>query len=641
MRGREKRRTERGAQGAGIVAWMLLLTTLATAFFYGVVGKDKFPLLAPALLTIWALLAFGMTRDAIFRRSIFVAPPGFWPFLIFLAYGAVAGGSAALAFDAKFRLLSLGAVVGCYFWWSRSFALFRTSRLVLGVVIFFALCASFYGLVNFFRQPGQVLWTERYAPYVGRLASVYICPNHFAHFLQMLLPFCLLLVFVPAAGLFLRILSGYAFVSFLPVLFLTESRAGWLGSIAAVGAAVCLAALRRSGKLFLLLVVSVPLLSGGLLFGAWHGSETFRRRMEPVVEFFSEIGEKGFDNAEISDFRPQTWLDTIDMIKDKPLFGHGPGSYRYRYPEFRKRYRGVRVVTGHPHNEYLELMAEYGLVGFGLFALAWGWGLIRLLIFALKTPNAHHAAMAIAFLGTAAGTMVHSFVDFEMHVFPNAMTFALLAGVAFGPLCARRRERLEERASPGRRRLLSLLRSALALGIVAGTILAVRPLASAFSGAWGDRLIAGGAEERGLESLNRAIRLDGSNWRACKSAGRLWFDRRYHSLDPKEKRGFAEIERDFMARGYAKNPYDPALASGYGRSLIFLGDRDKGLDLLREAARLRPFNDVYWWRLGVELREAGRYEESLRVFETARKLKNTLSVRANIRWLKNRLGESK
>ena len=59
----------------------------------------------------------------------------------------------------------------------------------------------------------------------------------------------------------------------------------------------------------------------------------FQRRMKPVVEFVAELKTEGFNNAKINDFRPLTWLDTIDMVKEQPATGFGPGSYRYLYPE--------------------------------------------------------------------------------------------------------------------------------------------------------------------------------------------------------------------------------------------------------------------------------------------------------------------
>ncbi len=61
------------------------------------------------------------------------------------------------------------------------------------------------------------------------------------------------------------------------------------------------------------------------------------------------------------------------------------------------------------------------------------------------------------------------------------------------------------------------------------------------------------------------------------------------------------------------------------------------MELLREACRYRPFNDVYWWNLGVELRKAGRYEEALDIFYYAASIKRTPSTKKNIEWLEIRL----
>ena len=67
--------------------------------------------------------------------------------------------------------------------------------------------------------------------------------------------------------------------------------------------------------------------------------------------------------------------------------------------------------------------------------------LLRILIASLKAKETRHAFIGFAFIGAAAGTMVHSFFDFQLHVFPNALVFALLAAIAAGPLLgARRRE---------------------------------------------------------------------------------------------------------------------------------------------------------------------------------------------------------
>jgi O-antigen ligase len=623
------------AGGRSLIAELLVAVAVLATLFFGVVGEDKGLLIAPLTLAGYAALALWLVGSAFSRHETAAAPPGFFFFLLFIAYGAVVGLLSMIPYEARWRMLSIGLYVGAYFVWSNAFSLFRRSRGILGWVLFLALLACFYGLVNFFKQPDQVLWTERYFTYEGRLASTYICPNHFAHLLQMLLPFCLVLLFIPQAGWLLRILAGYCIVVYIPVICLTESRAGMLGAMAAVGTTVCLAALRRSKKLFALLVLLVPLSAILLLWGAWSHSEMFHRRMEPVVTFLAEAKEDGFANTQTRDFRPLTWLDTIEMIGEKPLTGFGPGSYRYLFPEYRKRFAGNQVVTGHPHNEFLEVAAEYGLVGFGLLALAWGVALIRLLLYSLKTQNRHHAFMAMAFLGTAAGTLVHSFFDFQLYVFQNALVFALLAAIAAGPICGRRQETLmkQKDQKPVRRLPAVISGFALALLVLAALVPAVPVFSSAFLRAVGSRLAEQRRPEPAMKYYERALKVDPENWRAYKGMGALYFKERYYTLEPEEKRRLGLIEQACFADGYLHNPKDATLVFDLGMATVFLGDVDEGIRRLQEATRLKPFNDVYWLRLGIEQRRAGLFDEALATFRYAQSLNNTPMARKNIEWI--------
>ena len=705
--------------------------------------------------------------------------------IAFLFYGIALIPQAVVPFEAKLVMLFTGGVVGAYLVWGAELTTFKDNRILLGLLIFVVMLTALYGLIVHFKCPERVLWAERYAVYEGRLMSTYICPNHFAHLMQMLLPFCVVLLFIPQAGIYLRILSAYSFMVFLPPLYLTESRAGWLGSLVAVGATICLMALRRSRKLFALLVILVPLCAFLLLLGGWKYSETFQRRMKPVVEFLQHQNEEGV-GSEAKDFRPQTWMDTIDMIRESPLIGFGPGNYRYTFPEHRKRFRGTRIVTGHPHNEYLELIADYGLVGFGLFALAWCYGLIRILMASLKAKETRHAFLGFAFLGTAAGTMVHSFFDFQMHIYPNALVFALLAALAWGPLAARQAKGIRPasgatdnfrkeigtpcvgskargtgqegngtgRLASGNRGTSELsavgadllaiadasnlkphtsnvlcplwLRKAgawlLAVGYLLGALICLQVMSSAFIRSLGDRRFeesgtrhsALGDKRSPAKMYSLAANIDPQNWRAYKGMGNLLFGRRYYTLERDEKNQWAEQERSWYKKAYGQNPKDPEICMVYGQCLIFLGknqgtrnsalgsrvdeitatgrsgggmasslstdigddvppDSDlkairqqplaisqkqsedsmqqtanyklqtansqiaQGLDLLREACRYRPYNDVYWWNLGAELRRAGQYEEALDVFNHAASIKRTPSTRKNIEWLEARL----
>ncbi|RKX37264.1 MAG: hypothetical protein DRP64_17470, partial [Verrucomicrobia bacterium] len=505
-------------------------------------------------------------------------------------------------------------------------------------------------------------------------------------------------------------------------------------------------------------------------------------------------------------FRPQTWMDTITMIKDAPLYGHGAGNYRYTFPEYRKRFKGQRTVTGHPHNEYLELVADHGLVGFGLFALAWIYGLVWLLVGSLRAEKTRHAYMGFAFLGAAAGTMVHSFFDFQMHEYPNALVFAFLAAAAVGPLRNAKRSSLksknvksasecgassrlrddgslvlgslgeggaslslpsglvgreppshglppsynsgETRRRPGitqgtqnepkpitsnqqpAKRVQRLtfyvqriFTAMIGIAYLLGTAFCLQIMSSAYIRALGDKAFDLRNVEKADQYYRLALKIDPQNWRAYKGMGRLSHDQWYYTLDREEKLRFAMVKKEWYEKAYQHNSHDPEIVAGLGKTLLFLGraplstgqdlignentqrpqgaenrgqpsspkatpshgrtevggqrsedrgqrteagsqrteDRGqrseagsqnptshlppptcqtKGLDLLREACRLRKFHDLYWWTLGVELRKAGMHEESLEVFQYAETLKRTPSTRMNIQWLEKRMSEN-
>ncbi len=650
-------------------SFFLILISVLSFIFYGVVGKDKGPLLAPAFVLSLGTVIVYFGRQLMDGAAALKRPePGrtkrlpvsslLW--LLFLAWGAFSVPDALMTFEAKIRMVFFAVVIGSYLVWGQEAAAFKDNRIVVGWLIFIVMLLALYGMIVHFKSPTSILWTERYTNHYlgeGRLASTYICPNHFAHLMQMLLPFCLALLFIPQSGIYLKILAAYSFVAMLPPLFLTQSRAGWLGSIAAVGTVILLMALRRSKKLFVFLAVLIPVCSVLLLAGAWRFSETFQRRMQPVVSFLEGQAEEGL-GSEARDFRPQTWMDTLDMIREKPLKGYGPAAYRYAYPEFRKRWGGQRMVTGHPHNEYLELAADFGLIGFVLFAAAWLYGSFWILVKSLRAEEARHALMGFAFLGAVAGTMVHSFFDFQMHVFPNAMIFALLAALAVGPL--KRAAEKGEKDRQGRKAgggIVPVLQSALLAAVFISTLAAGIPvLASAALSAAADRR----AEDKRVEpqqaaaALYRgAVKASADNWRAYRGLGQVLHHERRHRLEPDEKVQLALEEQEWFRKALAHNPKDPESLSAYGRVCLFLGRfgidaaseeaaalKLRGLDALREACRYRKFNDQYWSILGVELRKAGHYAESLDAFRHMETIKRTPMSRKNIQWLEKRLSSS-
>lgn len=57
--------------------------------------------------------------------------------------------------------------------------------------------------------------------------------------------------------------------------------------------------------------------------------------------------------------RVSIWLDTLRMVADHPLFGVGPGGFDTAFP----RYHAAWPAVPHAHNQFLQDLAELGVVG--------------------------------------------------------------------------------------------------------------------------------------------------------------------------------------------------------------------------------------------------------------------------------------
>ena len=376
-------------------------------------------------------------------------PPAGIPLFLFWLFSAVMIPFSVIPYEAKISTLRLGCYVGTYWAVALICSRFPRRKVVWMTLLGFLILTALYSIAQHKVAPEIIFGMKRYTRYWlsgvgGRLGGTYQCPNHIAHLFQMWIPFCLLFLFLPQFGWFWRICVGYSIPLFTVLIYQTQSRAGLLGLVTGLAVTALLLILRKSQRLFYISLVVVPLLGAGAIGGLWAGSEMFRDRMQPVVEVVTTALGGDFDAAASVDFRPMTWLDSLEMVKERPWVGVGPGNYGQTFPEYRYRVKARRMETVHPHNEYVEMLTEYGWVGAGLVA----WVLIRLsisMVRLIKTSNkAYHALPAIALLAALAGTAVHGFFDFELRIFPNAMMLAVLAGCAVAPLLQSQRDPAEK-----------------------------------------------------------------------------------------------------------------------------------------------------------------------------------------------------
>ena len=97
-----------------------------------------------------------------------------------------------------------------------------------------------------------------------------------------------------------------------------------------------------------------------LVFFISSSEKVYERYIESTLQSTGFKSEKKFIFSEQHD---SVFRTAWKMFIDKPVVGHGPKMYRVKCkdPKFAT---GITPCHNHPHNFYMQLLAETGLVGF-------------------------------------------------------------------------------------------------------------------------------------------------------------------------------------------------------------------------------------------------------------------------------------
>ena len=267
-----------------------------------------------------------------------------------------------------------------------------------------------YGVVE---TPGGML----FGPYVNR--------DHFAGLMEMLLPVGIFYVAGRQERFSLERSVGRvsALALALASLFLSASRGGLLALAAetAIAAAILRRAAARSRQGRRLAAAAALALAAGLVVFAY---------VDPGWAA-SKLGSVTYVDRtwkEWAGLRQSMLHDGLSMWRDHPLLGVGLGDFETAYPRYQSFPTDMWI--DHAHNDYVEAAAETGLAGLLLLLAALAL-FIRLAFRDCMNPfHSHPAWIRLGAALGCCGLLVHSFVDFNLHIPANAAWFAVLAGIA-------------------------------------------------------------------------------------------------------------------------------------------------------------------------------------------------------------------
>lgn len=448
----------------------------------------------------------------------------------------------------------------------------------------------------------------------GRIGGFFINANHLAAFLSMVLFLCLGLMCFGRGGASAKLLLGFVCIFASIGMALTESRGALVG-LGAGTAAFALVSLwiiwktqrHIFGRLMVVIVV-VAGLAGSVLYIV--NAEYLKRRAHA--------------NPVTSDVRQYVWKSALEQNALQPLTGKGSRMfYDYCVTLRQEGMAGYHADPLFAHNEYLQMLADYGWAGLVLAALVLllhvGNGLAFLRWFAshkfLHTGMlmSNTLGFATGALGALAATMVHALFEFHFHVAATAITGALVLGLLANPgfdLEGARRARL-----PGVRPFAKVLLVVASVAMIAGAVW-LGP--SDWWAAKAGMATAHGDMQGRVEYLSAAVARDPFRAEAWYQRGLAWMDQWKPSLPEGLRTRLLGKAAADLERAVQLNPqhylYATALVDVYDRQ----GREADALRMANVAVKAAPWHEESRLSLAMHLHRWRHFLEAERAYLWAR-----------------------
>ena len=428
--------------GAGTACWLLALISAARP-------RLRAPLLTGALVLLLAFafaqtvpLSYAMVRpisalsaEVHAERETLFHKMGSEEFLpADLKEGDGEATISAAAGGTRRSVYVLAACIGVFLVMTNACTEWAQLRRACGVIAVSSFLLVVVALMQKFSGADKIFWfhTPRYG---GAIFGPFTNRNHFAAHASMVFGLTLGLFLVAVGTLEARrfadwrervvwfsgrqgvriVLLGFAAGLAGATLCVTLSRGGVTSLVGAIGIVALFALFRKSSRKGLKKAGAIAaVVLAGVLWLGWA----------PVVARLGTLASAAADPLKNS--RIVAARDTLGIFRKLPLAGCGFGSFQHVFPMFQsKEIQSLRWT--HTHNDYVQLLAEGGIVGTLLVVLA--------AILYGATAGKQFSGTAregrLMVQGTAIGIMavaLHSLVDYGLHKPANAFLFAALCG---------------------------------------------------------------------------------------------------------------------------------------------------------------------------------------------------------------------
>ena len=305
-----------------------------------------------------------------------------------------------------------------------------------GLIVLGSLEAA-YGIVQYLTGYQKIFgFTKQF--YTDDATGTYINRNHFAGFLELVIPFAAVMVFyylqsLSAHGvsegrrfrggryslsLHPRILF-YVFIVILLLIAVIFSRSR-MGIFSVLVSLILMAFLGRlGGGRRAWMVITLLVIACSMTYAVWIG-------LDPVIGRFEALTPSALEDPY---GRFAMWKQASGIIRDYPAVGTGLGTFGIAFRRYQTT--GLDLFVDHAHNDYLEVTTDTGILGVGLLFIPIIGLLIKMILAYVGARSAYRRSVLLACIGGTAALLVHSATDFNLQIPANALLFAVILGIGY------------------------------------------------------------------------------------------------------------------------------------------------------------------------------------------------------------------
>ena len=602
---------------ASATVWIVALVLFISTIYFGATSID---LLAPACLLV-ILVSLLWTYKLFFADVVsWKHSPMHLPVFLFLAYAWVRYFKSPVEYDSRFELFQIGLYTLFFFLLANNCYRARDRKILLLTLMVMATGESIYAIWQIATRAQTVMGAPRPSQYFNRGGGTFFCPNHLAGFLEMALGLFLgSLVYkrsskgsVQKTALQKVFLIYVALVSLVGIV-VSLSRGGWIATLVAMITLLFWGdwSLRMLWRRVLAVVVGISIFG----FLLWN--------LPPVRTYIQLTFMSPPDKTPLGLKDPslggRTFMvgATLKMIQDHPWIGTGPNTWQWVYLKYRQP--EDQTHPDYAHNDILNVASDYGAVGFILVLVALSAFFWHGLVLVRSNGSSETRSWAIGSMIAGTAILVHSWVDFNMHVPANALLLVTLMGVTVAMDDSKERWRRVEM-----KRWLRYILAVLLLGFCAVGVKALVPTYL------GDHYNTLGREykralqmDRALEYFGQAISWDPKFPEPSEKMGDIYRTQALFRRDPaKQKERSLLLAKAVAAyqQSLQLNPYQTEVMLHLADVHEMADNQEAAGQIYERAIANDPNNALTYFRQGLFYRHLDKEDLAAEAFEKSKRL---------------------